>query len=99
MPIGGLLVGLGAVVSGIAVLQAGIWRGMTRFAILAIGLCFLLLGVLPAIIFNIEPDLVRELIWQLPWLAVGVGLFSRRQGDADIAKQFTAVATPHDIKP
>jgi hypothetical protein len=73
MPIGGLLTSLGALFSGVLVLRAGRWRGWTRYAPLALGLYFLAL-VLWAIITGNEPTLALELLWQLPWLLIGLGL-------------------------
>jgi len=73
MPIGGLLTSLGTLFSGVLVLRAGRWRGWTRYAPLALGLYFLAL-VLRAIITGNEPTLPLELLWQLPWLLIGLGL-------------------------
>src|SRR5215213_7192201 len=58
---------------GVLVLRAGRWRGWTRYAPLALGLYFLSL-VLGATITGNEPTLALELLWQLPWLLIGLGL-------------------------
>jgi hypothetical protein len=73
LPIGALLASLGALFSGVLVLRAGGWRGWTRYAPLALGLYFLAL-VLQAIITGDGPTLPLELMWQLPWLLIGLGL-------------------------
>jgi len=73
MPIGALLASLGALFSGALVLRAGRWRGWTRYAPLALGLYFLAL-VLQAIVTGNGPTLPLELLWQLPWLLIGLGL-------------------------
>ena len=76
-PIGGLAAMLGGLISGIAVIGAGRWKGWRRFSVLFYALFYLLALLLPLFIKNQGPTLVTESLWGLAWLPIGGALVSQ----------------------
>jgi hypothetical protein len=76
VPLGGIGGNLGALLTGIAIVRAGRWRGWQRYAVLVYGLYYLLVLFLPIAIINAEPTLLTETGWALAWLGIGAALFT-----------------------
>lgn len=75
-PIGGLTAMLGGLLAGIAVALAGRWSDWRRFTVLFYSLYYLCGMILPLIIWNYGPTLIRESLWGLAWLPIGFSLVS-----------------------
>jgi hypothetical protein len=88
-PIGGMLQLLGGLLTGIAVAVSKRWEGWQRFTLLLQGLYYLIALMLPIIIFNQEPTLLTESIWQVAWFLTSLALFTKTSAGL-ILKQFAA---------
>ncbi len=80
-PIGGLTAALGALISGIAVVVAGRWKGWQRFSVLFYALYYILALLLPLFIANQGPTLATESLWGLAWLPIGAALIRHARGE------------------
>lgn len=84
VPLGGIGGNLGGLLTGIAVVRSGTWRGWQRYAVLVYGLYYLLVLFLPILIANAEPTLLTETGWALAWLGIGAALFTSDRARAQL---------------
>jgi hypothetical protein len=82
LPVGGLGVLIGSLLTGIAVIRAGRWVGWRRFAPIALALYYLFGLLLPLAALDREPTYVSEFVWSGAWFMVGLALYleGRRSG-------------------
>ena len=76
-PVGGFLSDLGALLTGIAVISARLWKGWQRFMPMANFIIVFTLISLPSYLNNIEgPGLVGELLMGVCWFGVALAVFT-----------------------
>lgn len=68
-----ILIGVGLIVAGVAVVRAGRWRGWTRWAVLATGVAVFVV-VLPGVFGPMVAGRLVLVAWMLLWAAVGLAL-------------------------
>ncbi len=80
-PIGGMLLMLGGLLTGIAVVTARRWSGWQRFAPLLQWLYYLVL-MLSLVIHNQPPTQLGESIWQVTWFITSLALYTKTRDRA-----------------
>jgi len=75
-PVGGILQLLGGLLTGIAVVITGKWKGWQRFAPLVQGLYYLIVLFVPIAVANQSPTQLTESLWQVAWFFSSLALFT-----------------------
>ena len=85
LPIGGLLVLLGSLLTGVSVIRAASWHGWRRFVPLGYGLYYLLGLLVPLAVVGRDPTYLSEFLWSIAWSVLGLALFLEGRGRVERA--------------
>jgi hypothetical protein len=71
-PLGGLIIAVGSVLTGVAVVRTAVLPGWRHFAPLLVSLYYVFGMVIPIIVSSDNGDIAPEIVWGVTWVILGL---------------------------